>query len=67
MTAPGRIPGNDERPERRAIGEALRLHHTARRGPPSADDAPPPSTFPMTKAARAALALEREAAKRRPR
>jgi hypothetical protein len=61
VTAPGRIPGTDDRPERRALGEALRLLHTARRGPPTEADVPPPSVFPLTKAARAALDMARAA------
>jgi len=40
---------------------ALKALHHARRGKPSPADAPPPSTFPMTPAAREAKRLAREA------
>ena len=46
------LPGPDERPERRALAEARRMAALPSRKPTEADR-PPPSTFPMTSAARA--------------
>lgn len=55
---PGSLDGADSRPERPSIAAALRMVY-ARPGPPTENDRPPPSLFPMTPAARAALDLRR--------
>lgn len=41
------------------LEDALRRLHEGRPGPPSEDDRPPVSTFPLTRAARAALRLSK--------
>lgn len=49
---PGLSPG---------LRDAIRRFHEGRRGPPTPADAPPPSVFPMTPAARLALRLNLQA------
>ena len=58
MTQTGRLDGPDKRPETLAIAAALKMAHAPARKPTEAD-APPLSTLPMTRAARAALELSR--------
>jgi hypothetical protein len=52
------LPGPDHRPEKRALAEARRMAALPSRKPTDADR-PPPSTFPMTPAAKVALELGR--------
>ncbi len=63
MSAPWRIDGPVSGPEHPDLESALRALHTAERRRPTESDAPPPSTFPMTPAARAALNYSRESAR----
>ena len=51
--------GSDTRPEARGMAEALRALDLPERSPTELD-APPPSTFPRTPAAREALRLGRK-------
>lgn len=53
---PNRLPGPDERNDTPGMSAALR-GIDSRTGPPSEDDSPPVSTFPMTPAARWAVRL----------
>lgn len=55
-----KLDGPDTKPERPALADALRRLYEGRPGPPTEADVPPPSTFPMTPAARAALRLSRK-------
>jgi hypothetical protein len=48
-----------EPPEKGGLGDTLRALKEARRGPPTEADIPPPSSLPMTPAARAALRLSK--------
>jgi hypothetical protein len=57
---PWRIDGPQRGPDPPALADALRRLHEGRPGPPSPDDLPPVSTFPMTKAAREARRFDRE-------
>jgi len=50
--------------EASGLTDALRNLHRAEDRPPTEDDRPPASTFPMTEAARVALELDREASVR---
>jgi hypothetical protein len=52
------LEGPDHRPERPALADARRMAILPRRKPTDADR-PPPSTFPMTPAAKVALELSR--------
>lgn len=60
---PGWISGTDDRDDRPALKQALTLHHNAERRKPTDSDRPPPSRFPMTPAARAAIELRKGAEK----
>jgi hypothetical protein len=57
----------DPRPERMGMAQALRMARDLVARRPTEADAPPVSTFPLTKAAREALRLAREARKRQER
>jgi hypothetical protein len=52
-----KIDGPSRGPDPAGVADALRPLDEGRLGPPRDDDRPPPSVFPMTKAARAALQL----------
>jgi hypothetical protein len=55
VSDPWFIPGPETRRTAPGLEHALALHHRAERRKPNERDRPPPSTFPMTAAARAAL------------
>lgn len=55
MTVPWRLKGPIDGPSSAGLEDALRRLHLAEDRAPTDQDTPPPSTFPMTKAARAAL------------
>ena len=54
-----RLHGPDDRPERASMADALKRLHYGRLGAPTDADRPPPSTLPVTRAAREALRLSR--------
>jgi hypothetical protein len=56
---PWRINGPSRGPDPPGLEDALRRLHEGRIGAPTETDRPPPSTFPMTKAARVALQLSK--------
>jgi hypothetical protein len=51
--------GPQRGPNPPGLEDALRRLHEGRHGAPTETDRPPPSTFPMTKAARVALQMYR--------
>lgn len=55
------VEGPDRRPESSGLEQALRMAHAdeSKQRPPTEADAPPLSTFPVTRAARAALRYAR--------
>jgi hypothetical protein len=55
------LKGGSRTPERPGMREALRAL-TLRKGPPTEADRPPPSTLPLTPAAKEALRLKRKRA-----
>jgi hypothetical protein len=58
---PLELPGPHHKgQESEGLAEAIRLFALGRRGKPDEADRPSPSTFPMTKAARAALHYKRQ-------